>query len=128
MPKRLLDICLSSLTLAVSAPVSLIIVMAIKPEDNGPVFYRQERWCWKGLKVGTLKFRTMVPHSDRLCGIRPAEENHPRIIRVGRVLRNMGQDELPQIVNILLGDMSFVGPRSLAVGEIIRREDGKVLL
>jgi lipopolysaccharide/colanic/teichoic acid biosynthesis glycosyltransferase len=127
MLKRLLDICLSSLMLAVSAPVSLIIALAIKLEDGGPVFYRQERWGWKGRKFKAFKFRTMVPDSDRLYGIRPAEENDPRVTRVGRVLRNMWLDELPQIVNILLGDMSFVGPRSLAVGEIIRGEDGKVI-
>jgi lipopolysaccharide/colanic/teichoic acid biosynthesis glycosyltransferase len=127
MLKRLLDICLSSLMLAVSAPVSLIIALAIKLEDGGPVFYRQERWGWKGRKFKAFKFRTMVPDSDRLYGIRPAEENDPRITRVGRVLRNMGLDELPQIVNIFVGDMSFVGPRSLAVGEIIRGEDGEFI-
>ena len=125
--KRPLDMALSSLMLAVSAPVALIIALAIKIEDGGPVFYRQERWGWKGRKFRAFKFRTMVPHSDRLYGIRPAEENDPRITRVGRVLRNMGLDELPQIANILLGDMSFVGPRSLAVGEIIREESGEVI-
>lgn len=93
--KRLLDISLSSLMLAVSAPVSLIIALAIKLEDGGPVFYRQERWGWKGRKFKALKFRTMVSNSDRLYGIRPAEENDPRITRVGRVLRKMGLDELP---------------------------------
>jgi lipopolysaccharide/colanic/teichoic acid biosynthesis glycosyltransferase len=104
--------------LVVSAPVWLVIAAAIKLGDGGPVFYRQERWgrCQRRFQV--LKFRTMVVHSDREFGVRQATADDQRITRVGRLLRATGLDELPQIVNILLGDMSFVGPRALATNEV----------
>jgi lipopolysaccharide/colanic/teichoic acid biosynthesis glycosyltransferase len=66
----------------------------------------------------------MVPHSDKVFGIKQATENDARITRVGRVLRAMGLDELPQMISIFLGEMSFVGPRALAVGEILHDEKG----
>jgi lipopolysaccharide/colanic/teichoic acid biosynthesis glycosyltransferase len=69
----------------------------------------------------------MVPNSDKDYGIISAKENDHRITRVGKLLRAMGLDELPQIINIFLGHMSFVGPRSLAVGEIIKDEAGRLI-
>jgi lipopolysaccharide/colanic/teichoic acid biosynthesis glycosyltransferase len=123
--KRPLDVTLSSLMLVLSAPVSLLIALAIKLEDGGPVFYRQERWGRGGTRFRAYKFRTMVPHSDRVFGIKQATENDARITRVGRVLRAMGLDELPQMISIFLGEMSFVGPRALAVGEILHDEKGR---
>ena len=117
--KRSLDIVLSSLMMILSLPFSLPIALAIKLEDRGPVFYLQKRWGRGGTRFKAYKFRTMVPNSDRVFGIKPAEESDHRITRVGKVLRAMGLDELPQILNIFLGDMSFVGPRSLAIGEIV---------
>ncbi len=122
--KRPLDVVLSSLMLILSAPVSLLIALAIKLEDRGPIFYRQERWGRGGTRFRAYKFRTMVPHSDRVFGIKQAAENDARITRVGRVLRAMGLDELPQMISIFLGEMSFVGPRALAVGEILNDEKG----
>jgi len=110
--------------LILSAPVSVIISLAIKLEDGGPIFYRQERWGRDGKRFRAYKFRTMVPHSDKVFGIKQATENDSRITRVGRILRAMGLDELPQIISIFLGDMSFVGPRALAVGEILYDENG----
>ena len=120
LPKRLFDVTLALTMLVVSAPVWLAIAVAIKLDDAGPVFYRQERWgrCQKRFQV--LKFRTMVAHSDRDFGVRQASSDDQRITRVGRLLRATGLDELPQILNILLGDMSFVGPRALAVDECTR--------
>jgi len=109
--KRIMDLFFAGVMIVLAFPVSMAIVLAIKIEDGGPVFYRQERWGRKGRKFQALKFRTMVPHSDQLYGIRPAEENDHRITRVGRLLRNMGLDELPQIIHIITGEMSFVGPR-----------------
>jgi len=110
-----------------SLPVSLSIALAIKLEDMGPVFYRQERWGRRGTRFKVYKFRTMVPNSDQDYGIKLAEENDSRITKVGRVLRAMGLDELPQILNIFKGDMSFVGPRSLAIGEIVTDRKGRVV-
>jgi len=69
----------------------------------------------------------MVPDSDQDSGIKQARENDPRITRIGRILRAMGLDELPQLLNIFLGEMSFVGPRSLAVGEIVKDEKGRIV-
>jgi lipopolysaccharide/colanic/teichoic acid biosynthesis glycosyltransferase len=122
--KRPLDVFLSTLMLILSAPVSVIISLAIKLEDGGPIFYRQERWGRGGKRFRAYKFRTMVSHSDKVFGIKQAAENDLRITRVGRILRAMGLDELPQIISIFLGDMSFVGPRALAVGEILHDENG----
>ena len=122
--KRLLDIILSGVMLALSVPVSLPIALAIKLEDGGTVFYRQERWGKVGTRFRVYKFRTMVPDADRKFGLKQAAENDHRITRIGRLLRAMGLDELPQILNILVGEMSFVGPRSLAVGEIVKDDKG----
>jgi lipopolysaccharide/colanic/teichoic acid biosynthesis glycosyltransferase len=125
--KRPLDVILSFIMIILSLPVSLPIALAIKLEDGGPVFYRQERWGRNGTRFRAYKFRTMVADSDTVFGIRQATENDSRITRTGRLLRAMGLDELPQIINILAGDMSFVGPRSLAVGEIVKDEKGNIV-
>jgi len=125
--KRPLDVVLSFIMIILSLPVSIPIALAIKIKDRGPVFYRQERWGRNGTRFRAYKFRTMVPDSDREYGIKQATENDPRITRVGRILRAMGLDELPQILNIFIGEMSFVGPRSLAVGEIVKDEKGNVV-
>jgi lipopolysaccharide/colanic/teichoic acid biosynthesis glycosyltransferase len=126
--KRTLDIILSGVMLFLSVPVFLPIAVAIKLEDGGPVFYRQERWGKGGTRFGVYKFRTMVPDADRKFGLKQAAENDLRITRTGKLLRAMGLDELPQILNILAGEMSFVGPRSLAVGEIVKDDNGYQLL
>jgi len=123
--KRPLDILISSIMLLLSAPVTIFIGIAIKLEDGGPVFYRQQRWGRFGNKFMVLKFRTMIPNADKIYGLKQAQENDRRITRVGRILRATGLDELPQIINILLGEMSFVGPRALAVGEIIFDKNGR---
>jgi lipopolysaccharide/colanic/teichoic acid biosynthesis glycosyltransferase len=123
--KRSLDIFLSGIMLFLSVPVFFPIALAIKLEDGGPVFYRQERWGRGGTRFGVYKFRTMLPDADQKFGLKQAAENDHRITRIGRILRAMGLDELPQILNILVGEMSFVGPRSLAVGEIISDNKGR---
>lgn len=123
--KRPLDVLISLTMLLMSAPITLFIAIAVKLEDGGPVFYRQQRWGRFGKKFMVLKFRTMIPDADKKFGLRQAKENDQRITRVGRVLRATGLDELPQIISILRGDMSFVGPRALAVGEIIFDKNGQ---
>jgi lipopolysaccharide/colanic/teichoic acid biosynthesis glycosyltransferase len=125
--KRPLDVVLSFIMMVLSLPVSIPIAFAIKLEDGGPVFYRQERWGRNGTRFRAYKFRTMVPDSDKRFGITQAAENDSRITRIGRLLRAMGLDELPQIINIFAGNMSFVGPRSLAKGEIVRDENGNII-
>lgn len=122
--KRLLDIFLSIIGLILSSPLWLLITLFIKLEDGGPVFYTQERWGKGGKVIKVLKFRTMRPDADR-DGIQPASSNDPRVTKVGRVLRAMGLDELPQLISILRGDMSLVGPRALAVGEVVDAGDGR---
>ena len=96
-------------------------------EDGGPIFYRQVRWGRNGSRFRSYKFRTMIPNSDQDFGPKQATENDPRITRVGLVLRSMGLDELPQLLNIFRGQMSFVGPISLAVGEIVKDGNGNVV-
>jgi lipopolysaccharide/colanic/teichoic acid biosynthesis glycosyltransferase len=125
--KRLLDLVLSIVMLILALPLIVCIMLAIKLEDGGPVFYRQERWGLKKKKFQAYKFRTMDAASDKNFGIISAKENDFRITRVGRILRSMGLDELPQIINIMLGQMSFVGPRSLAVDEIIKDKNGNIV-
>lgn len=125
--KRALDIVAALFGIALSSPLWLVIAVAIKLDDGGPIFYRQNRWGRGGKVFALLKFRTMIPDSDARYGIRLASENDDRITRVGRVLRAMGLDELPQFISILRGHMSFVGPRALAVGEVIDQSDGSEL-
>lgn len=121
--KRPLDLLISFMMLLFSAPISMLIAAAIKLEDGGPIFYRQRRWGRFGKQFTVLKFRTMVPDADKKFGLLQAKVNDRRITRVGKILRGAGLDELPQILNIIRGEMSFVGPRALAVGEILYDEN-----
>ena len=111
MIKRGFDILLSAFGLLVSLPLWGIIALAVKLHDGGPVFYRQQRVGKDGRVFTGLKFRSMVPDSEQKWGVAPAMANDPRITRVGKLLRATAIDELPQLWNILRGDMSFVGPR-----------------
>ena len=90
----------------------IVIPVLIWLEDHGPVFYGQERVGKDGKVFRVLKFRTMVPNAEAMTGAVWAVENDPRITKVGRWLRASALDELPQVLNILRGDMSFVGPRA----------------
>ena len=108
--KRLLDILLAGAALLVALPVFLISAALIKRDSEGPVFYRQTRIGKHGAAFEMLKFRTMYTH---LSGdaVAPKDEQDPRITRVGRYLRRYSLDELPQLLNVLRGEMSMVGPR-----------------
>lgn len=123
--KRPLDLTLALIMIILSLPVSLLIALAIKLEDRGPIFYRQERWGRGGYPFKAYKFRTMIPDSDKKYGITQATANDHRITRIGKFLRATGLDELPQILNVWKGEMSFVGPRALAVGEKILSHNGR---
>lgn len=109
--KRFFDIVISLLTLILLSPVILITAIAIKAEDGGPVFYRQERVTLNGKKFWILKFRSMIVDAEKDGAPRPAGEKDDRITKVGRMIRSCRIDELPQFINILKGEMSVVGPR-----------------
>ncbi len=122
--KRAIDVCSSLAGIALTAPLYPIIAVAIKLEDPGPVFYRQRRaGMLKGVTTidgmatpefelfDMSKFRTMRVDAEKLTGAILAQENDPRVTRVGRFLRKTRLDELPQFWNVLKGEMSLVGPR-----------------
>jgi lipopolysaccharide/colanic/teichoic acid biosynthesis glycosyltransferase len=125
--KRSLDVILASIGLLISAPLSAIIALAIKLEDGGPVFYAQERVGKDGKRFRSWKFRSMVPDSDQRFGPLQAGKNDCRVTGVGRILRATAMDELPQLWNILRGDMSFVGPRALLPEEIEVHGNGDLI-
>ncbi|GAV26222.1 sugar transferase [Carboxydothermus islandicus] len=111
MVKRAMDILLALIALILASPIMLVTALLIKLDSEGPVFYLQERVTENGRKFYCYKFRTMVKDAEKLTGPTLATENDPRITRVGRILRATRIDELPQLINVLKGDMSLVGPR-----------------
>jgi len=127
MIKRAFDCALSGVGLVASAPLWMLIALAIKLEDDGPVFFRQTRVGLGGRTFDALKFRSMVADAEAQTGPVQATENDPRITWVGRILRATAMDELPQLWNIFVGDMSFVGPRPLRPGEVDVRGDGQLV-
>lgn len=109
--KRLMDIILSTAALVMLVPVYTITAILIKAYDKGPVFFCQERCTKDGKKFNIYKFRSMVVGAEREGRSIPATDNDSRITPIGRILRTLRIDELPQLFNILKGDMSIVGPR-----------------
>lgn len=109
--KRLMDIFVSLVALVVFSPVMLIVSIAILLEDGRPIFYLQKRLGDNGKTFKTIKFRTMIKDAEKYTGAVLSTENDPRITKVGRFLRKTGLDEVPQFINVLMGDMSVVGPR-----------------
>ena len=110
--KRLLDILLSALAILLTSPVMLLTALAIRLQDGGPVFYRQTRLTKGGKTFRIIKFRSMIieAENDGVARLSTGDTDS-RITPVGRVIRAVRLDELPQLFNILIGDMSFVGPR-----------------
>ena len=115
--KRPFDISLSLLGLAVSWPLWIVIGLLIWLQDRRPVFYKQDRVGKGGRLFQALKFRSMVSDAEKDGIPIQAVEDDPRVTPVGRILRSTAMDELPQLMNILRGDMSFVGPRALRPAE-----------
>lgn len=109
--KRAMDLVLSSIALVIASPFLLAIAIAIKAEDGGPVFYKQKRLTLNDKEFNILKFRSMIVDAEKFTGEVLADEDDPRITKVGKFIRATRLDELPQIINIFLGDMSIVGPR-----------------
>ena len=126
--KRILDIVLSSLALAVLSPILLAVGIAVRMDSEGPIFYRGARIGRKGRTFSCYKFRTMVANADKLKadlehmnereGVLFKIVNDPRITRVGKILRKYSLDELPQFYNVMRGDMSLVGPRPPIASEV----------
>jgi lipopolysaccharide/colanic/teichoic acid biosynthesis glycosyltransferase len=121
--RRTFDVVLSALALAALTPLFIAVAIAIKIQDRGPILFKQERIGRGGKRFTLFKFRTMVHGADAMktalaaanpeamSGVRFKLTNDPRVTRVGRILRRFSIDEMPQIYNVLRGDMTLVGPR-----------------
>ena len=130
--KRILDIVASSVTLVLTWPVLIAIAIAVRADSAGPIFYMSERIGKKGRVFRCIKFRTMVSdaekrrtevlHMNERDAVLFKITNDPRITRLGRFLRKYSLDELPQLLNVLRGDMSLVGPRPPIASEVKRYE------
>lgn len=108
--KRLVDVLLALIFLLLLSPLFLFISLVIKLDSKGPIFYRALRGGYHNIPFKILKFRTMVVDADKIGGNTTAL-NDSRITKVGNILRKTKLDELPQLINIIKGDMSFIGPR-----------------
>lgn len=126
--KRLCDVGFASIILILSMPVFLVIALLIKLDSSGPIFYKQARVGLRGNYFSIWKFRTMVVNAEMLQNELETKNNvtggvifklkvDPRITRVGKLLRRSSLDELPQLINVLRGEMSLVGPRPLVIKE-----------
>lgn len=113
LAKTVVERCLAALALVLLAPLLLLIAVAVKLSSPGPVLFRQQRHGWNGRIIEIWKFRTMYQHQDDQ--VRQASRHDPRVTPVGRLLRRSSLDELPQLFNVLRGDMALVGPRPHAV-------------
>ena len=113
--KRAFDLLFSCVVLLFAAPLLVIIATIVKLESPGPVFFRQKRFGFNNDVIEVYKFRTMRAETSDVLGDRLTERNDPRVTRVGSFLRRTSLDELPQIINVLRGEMSVVGPRPHAI-------------
>jgi Undecaprenyl-phosphate glucose phosphotransferase len=109
--KRIFDIAVAAVSLVVFSPVLLLVAVAVKLDSRGPIFYRQERHGYNNKPFQVFKFRSMAYEKDGGRGFVQAKQNDVRATRVGRLLRRSNLDELPQLLNVLRGEMSIVGPR-----------------
>ncbi len=135
--KRALDLVIAGTALVLTAPLLIIVALLIKLTDGGPAIFAQDRYGLNGRKFRCYKLRTMVPDArarlDEVLAVCPRRQEEwqrteklsddPRITRIGRFLRKTSIDELPQLLNILRGDMSIVGPRPIQQHEIVRYRD-----
>lgn len=123
--KRLIDLIISIIALVILLPLFIFISLMIKLFDNGPIFYYQKRFTVNQKEFVLIKFRTMVVNAENLTGAVFATGNDERITKIGRFLRQTRLDELPQIINIIKGDMSIVGPRperGVFINQFVREE------
>lgn len=134
--KRFIDIILSFVGMIVLAPAFLLIAVLIKIDSKGPIFFVHNRVGKNGEKIGIYKFRTMVENAEELVKIFSEEQkkefeesyklqDDPRVTRIGKFLRKTSLDELPQILNILKGELSIIGPRPVIEEELEKYEENK---
>jgi lipopolysaccharide/colanic/teichoic acid biosynthesis glycosyltransferase len=112
LAKRAFDVCVSLLALSVLGPAMIVIALAVRLTSPGPAIFRQRRAGWRGRPFEIWKFRTMRSDTDAYGGS-PRGAEDPRLTAIGRRLRETSLDELPQLLNVLAGRMSLVGPRPL---------------
>jgi lipopolysaccharide/colanic/teichoic acid biosynthesis glycosyltransferase len=117
---RAVDVALAGVGLAVASPALALAALAIKLDDRGPVFYRQRRVGQDGREFELLKLRTMIVGAEQQGAGYAVDEGDPRITRLGRLLRRLSIDELPQLWNVVRGDMSIVGPRPTLAYQVER--------
>ena len=120
---RALDLLVASLALALAAPLLALAAILIKLESRGPVFYRQRRVGRAGEPFELWKLRTMVPGAESMGAGIYVVEGDPRITRTGRLLRRFSLDELPNLINVLRGEMAIVGPRPTVQEQVDRYTD-----
>lgn len=134
--KRAIDFLLSLIGLIVLSPLFLLIAILIKKESNGPVFFKHKRIGKNGKEIYLYKFRSMVPNAEELIKVfTPKQmkefkenfklENDPRVTRIGKFLRKTSLDELPQLINILKGELSIIGPRPVVKEELEKYGNNK---
>jgi lipopolysaccharide/colanic/teichoic acid biosynthesis glycosyltransferase len=121
--KRAIDVVGAAAGLALAAPILALAACAIKLEDNGPVFFRQMRLGLGEEPFEVLKLRTMTVDAEKIRSDGVVEEGDPRITRVGALLRRTAVDELPQLWNVLRGEMSLVGPRPVPLPHLERYDE-----
>jgi len=117
---RALDVAIASAGLVAASPVLGAAMLAVKLEDGGPMLYRQRRVGKDGEEFELLKLRTMVPGAEKLGAGFAVDRDDARITRAGRILRRLSIDELPQLWNVLRGDMSLIGPRPTLAYQVER--------
>ena len=115
-PKLVFDVALASAALLILLPVLLLVAIAIRLESKGPILFSQVRYGWDNRPFRVYKFRSMWMHMSDARGTKQAQKDDPRVTPLGAFLRKNNIDELPQLLNVIKGDMSLVGPRPHAVG------------
>ncbi|HEV3033520.1 MAG TPA: sugar transferase [Solirubrobacteraceae bacterium] len=131
MIRRTVDVVVSALAVALSSPILALAALAIRLETRGPAIYRQRRSGLHGAEFDVLKLRTMVDGAEHKGAGLAVNENDARITRVGALLRRTSLDELPNLVNVLRGDMSLIGPRPtlpVQVAQYSERQRGRLAL
>lgn len=123
--KRFIDVTVSGISLILLSPIFLIVIVLIKIDSKGPALFTQKRVGKEGKEFKIYKFRTMLTFEDSFYPDGSPIENYDRITKVGNILRKTSIDELPQLINILIGDMSIVGPRPTLSYQVEKYDDNQ---